>query len=264
MSEMTNSQFIADMLKDMESRDAAVVPQTASEDHAPVLDQNDELLEFGDDFDFDGYQVVRREFFAHLNEPSATFNNCKFYVNAACLAKFPKTEYVQALINQESKIMALCPCEEEQRDSFLWCNTSKGKRKPKQITCKLFFAQLFTLMNWNPDYRYKLLGKLIHANGKYLLAFDLTATEVYMKTTTPEGKPKTSRTPVFPAEWQGQFGLPYNENRQSMQINIFDGYAIYAIKDRSQVEKQAESSLPVEPESATALAVVTEHGGENL
>lgn len=115
---------------------------------------------------------------------------------------FGKTEYVQALINQESKIMALCPCEEEQRDSFLWCNTSKGKRKPKQITCKLFFAQLFTLMNWNPDYRYKLLGKLIHANGKYLLAFDLTATEVYMKTTTPEGKPKTSRTPVFPAEWQ--------------------------------------------------------------
>lgn len=131
MSEMTNSQFIADMLKDMESQDAAMVLQTASEDHAPVLDQNDELLEFGDDFDFDGYQVVRREFFAHLNEPSATFNNCKFYVNAACLAKFPKTEYVQVLINQESKIMALCPCEEEQRDSFLWCNNSKGKRKPK-------------------------------------------------------------------------------------------------------------------------------------
>ena len=263
MSEMTNPQFIADMLKDMESRESVTSAPSTSEETAPVLNQNDELLEFGDDFDFDGYQVVRREFFAHMNEPSATFNNCKFYVNAACLAKFPKTDYVQALINQETKIMALCPCEEEQRDSFLWCSTSKGKRKPKQITCKLFFAQIFTLMDWNPDYRYKLLGKLIHANGKYLLAFDLTATEVYKKTITPEGKPKASRTPVFPAEWQGQFGLPYNEHRQSMQINVFDGYAIYAIKDTSQTEKTTESSQADETVPATALAVVTEHGGDN-
>ncbi len=262
MSDMTNPQLIADMLKDMESREAVTTPSPITDETTPALDQNDELLEFGDDFDFDGYQVVRREFFAHMNEPSVTFNTCKFYVNTACLAKFPKTEYVQALINQETKIMALCPCEEEQRDSFLWCSTSKGKRKPKQITCKLFFAQIFTLMDWNPDYRYKLLGKLIHANGKYLLAFDLTATEVYMKTITPEGKPKASRTPVFPAEWQGQFGLPYDEHRQSMQINVFDGYAVYAIKDTSQIAKTAEPPQGDEAESSTVLADITEHGGD--
>lgn len=263
MSELTNPQIIAELLKDMESREDVTVPPSESEGNAPVLDQNDELLEFGDDFDFEGYQVVRREFFAHINEPSVTFNNCKFYVNTACLAKFPNTDYVQALINQETKIMALCPCEEEQRDSFLWCSTTKGKRRPKQITCKLFFAQIFTLMDWNPDYRYKLLGKLIHANGKYLLAFDLTATEVYKKTITPEGKPKASRTPVFPAEWQGQFGLPYNEHRQSMQINIFDGYAIYAIKDTSQVEKPTETAPADEAEPGTTLAPVNEYGGDN-
>jgi hypothetical protein len=63
---------------------------------APVLGKNDELLEMGASFDFDGFQVVRREFFAHLNEPSISFNNYKFYVNTACLTKFPDTEYVQA------------------------------------------------------------------------------------------------------------------------------------------------------------------------
>ena len=97
-------------------------------------------------------------------------------------------------------------------------------------------------MDWNPDYRYKLLGKLIHANGEYLLAFDLTATEVYQRT-FPEGKkPKTSRTPVFPAGWQNQFGLPYNEHRQSMQINIFDGYAIYAIKDNKPAPEDKDET----------------------
>ena len=104
--------------------------------------------------------------------------------------------------------MALRPCAENARDSFAWCSASKGKRKPKQTTCKLFFAKIVSLMLWNPDYRYKLLGRLIHANGQYMIAFDLNA-----------------------AGWQDQFGLSYKEHQQSMQINIFDGYAIYSIKD---------------------------------
>ena len=78
-----------------------------------------------------------------------------------------------------------------------------------------------------------MLGKLIHANGEYLIAFDLTATEVYERTFTDGDKPKTSRTPVFPADWQNQFGMPFEEHRQSMQISTFDGYAIYAITDKS-------------------------------
>ena len=97
-------------------------------------------------------------------------------------------------------------------------------------------------MEWNPKFRYKLLGKLIHANGEYLIAFDMTATEVYQRT-FPEGeKPKTSRSPVFPAGWQNQFGLPYNEHKQSMQINIFDGYAIYAIKDSETANGDSNSA----------------------
>ena len=92
-------------------------------------------------------------------------------------------------------------------------------------------------MKWNHHYRYKLLGKLIHANGEYLLAFDLTSTEVYQKT-FPEGeKPKTSRTPVFPEGWKDQFGLPFYEHKQSMQINTFEGYAVYAIKDGTPMKK---------------------------
>lgn len=208
--------------------------ETITPHDAPVLGKNDEILEMGASFDFDGFQVVRREFFAHLNEPAVSFNNCKFYVNIACLSKFPETDHVQVLVNQKTKILALRPCQEVERDSFRWCNSSKGKRKSKQTTCRLFFAKIVSLMDWNPDYRYKLIGKLIHANGEYLIAFDLTATEVYQRTFSEGSKPKTSKTPVFPSKWQEQFGLPFNEHRQSMQINIFDGYAIYAIKDNSK------------------------------
>ena len=55
----------------------------------PVLTPYDEVFEMNDEFNLDGFQVVRREFFAHLREPAVTFNNRKFYVNSACLSKFP-------------------------------------------------------------------------------------------------------------------------------------------------------------------------------
>ena len=234
----TKQQVLSDLLHKLEDEEStsAAPPASAAPQHT------DEIIELGDDFVFDGFQVVRREFFAHMFEPAVSFNNCKFYVNTACLSRFPETDYVQVLINQKTRIMALRPCKEGERDSFAWCSLSKGKRKPKQTTCKLFFAKVVTLMDWNPNYRYKLLGKMIHANGEYLLAFDLTATEVYQKTVTEGAKPKTSRTPVFPSSWQNQFGLPYSEHKQSLQINIFDGYAIYAIKDNTPAEEAEQST----------------------
>lgn len=207
--------------------------ETDSPMEYPNLAEGEEILNMGQDFDFGDFEVVRREFFAHLREPSLTFNNCRIYVNAASLSKFPNTDYMQILINRQTKILALRPCKEGARDAFPWAYDSKGKRKPKQVTCKLFFAKIFTLMGWNPDFRYKLLGTVIHSKGEYLLAFDLSSTEVYQKTYAEGEKPKTSRTPVFPSGWQNQFGLPFYEHRQSMQINIFDGYAIYAIKDNT-------------------------------
>ncbi len=228
-----------------------------------VPNEEDDVLELGEDFDFDGFQVVRREFFAHLREPSCTFNNCKFYVNTACLTRFPTSDYVQVLVNRQKKILALRPCPEAAKDSFQWCSESKGKRKPKQITCKLFYAKIVAMMEWNPNHRYKLLGQIIHSNDEYLLAFDLTATEVYQRITPEGSKPKTSRIPVFPTEWQNQFGQPFNEHKNSMQINIVDGYAVYSIKSEAQEkvnnEGEAQSTEGHQPLMISGNAGGGEH-----
>lgn len=258
MSENNGNDMLSQLLKEVADPAVVIPTVTPTDGSTPALDKNDEILDLGEDFDFDGFQVVRREFFAHLHEPSVTFNKCKFSVNTACLAKFPTSDYAQVLINRQKKILALRPCPEGARDSFQWCSISKGKRKPKPITCKLFFAKIVTMMDWNPDYRYKLLGKLIHSNGEYLLAFDLTATEVYQRTFTEGEKPKTSRTPMFPAEWKDQFGLPYNEHRQSMQINIFDGYAIIAVKEENGADD--EEAPPPSTELVPVGASVTDGG----
>ena len=80
----------------------------------------DEDIEECLDFSYDGFQVVRREFFAHIFEPSITFNNCKVGFNTACINKLSGVEYVQFLVNPEKQVLAVRPCAEEDRDSFLW------------------------------------------------------------------------------------------------------------------------------------------------
>lgn len=225
-------------------KDDAVLSSTV---YSPKPSGNDDVIELDGEFDYEGYQVVRREFFAHMGEPSITFNNFKLYFNMACLKKFPSVDYVQALVNVDRKSLAIRLCREEEQGSVSWCVPGSARRKPRQVTCKLFYANLFSLMGWNPDYRYKLLGKVVHAKDEYLIAFDLTATEVYQRVFKDGEKPKTSRTPVFPADWKGQFGLPFKEHRKSMQIDVFDGYAVYAIKDTSiaKIEDAAKDDADV-------------------
>jgi len=237
-----------DIMEELSKENETALPTATNPVQEPKLKNTDELVEM-ESFNFEDYQVVRREFFAHINEPSITFNLCKFYANAACIKRFPNADFAQVLIDREHKILALRPCEEFARDSFPWSKIGKnGKREVKPITCKLFFLKVFDMMGWNPDFRYKLLGKVIHSNGEYLLAFDLTATEVYQRTITEDSKPKSSRTPTFPANWQNQFGLPYYEHKQSMQINIFEGYAIYSVRETKK--GKTLTSLPL-LESAT-------------
>ena len=191
-------------------------------------------------FSYDGYQVVRGEYFAHIYEPSITFNRCKVSLNTASIKRLPDVDYVQILVNSEENKLAVRPCSEDEKDSFPWCTP---KRKPKQITCRVFFAKIVDLMDWNPEYRYKLLGKLIKSDNEYLFIFDLTATEIYQRTVEEGEKPKTSRTPVFPAQWQNQFGLPVDEHRKQLQVNIFNGYTVFGIKDKEKAVQEKHDNV---------------------
>ena len=221
-------------------------PAEDSEELLEVVPVTDDQIEEDDSFSLDKFQVVRREFFSHISEPSITFNNYKIGLNSACIKRLPQIEYIQFLVNRQTQKLAIRPCLESDFHSFQWCTTSGGKRKPRQVTGKIFFMKLFDMMGWNPNYRYKILGKLIKANGEYLFVFDLTSTEVYQRIVKEGAKPKTSRTPVFPAEWQDQFGVPYEEHKRSLQINIFDNYAVYGIKDKEADQTGSSAAASVQ------------------
>ena len=57
-----------------------------TDEQTALFEQEDSLslgseIEIDDDFSFDGFQVVRGEFFAHMKEPSISFSKGQLHVN---------------------------------------------------------------------------------------------------------------------------------------------------------------------------------------
>ncbi len=196
-------------------------------------------------FSFEGYQVVRREFFSHKFDPTLTIRSNGITFNNACISKLEQVVYVQVLINPDTGKLVVRPCDEGARDAVRWCVAREDKRKSRQISCSMFTAKLYDLMGWETLYRYKMQGTRISYQGEQLYVFDLTSTEVFIPTVQenadPEAKPKKKSVARFLTDWRDSFGLPVAEHDASMQVNLDEGY------DRMDVGQNASAQqLPME------------------
>ena len=194
-----------------------------------------------DEIDLGEYEIVRPEFFAHVKEPALTVNVDKIGVNAACVRLMPDVEYVQILVNRREKKLLLKPCDEVEITGYRWGRTKDGKRYPSQRTGEPFVLTLCKIMDWNPDYRYKVLGKMVRANGQALIAFDLTSSEYFPKVVNRDGKRVSSRQSIFAERWNGRFGPTYSESRRSLEVKTFEDYTVITVNGKkAEVQTRQE------------------------
>lgn len=219
-------------------------------------DIDQKALELAQDFSYDGYQVVRRELFAHLREPAVVIRRDSVTFNTACIAGLEDAVYIQILVNQDNKRMVVRKCEENDKDALRWCIEKPDKRKSRKMSNKLFSAMMYDMMGWNTDCRYKILGHKITHENETMYIFDLLETEIFMDTKrkkkanpdslekkeelvtaetdqTPEQNQeeiaakvarKLNRIPFYPKNWKDSFGLSVEEHKKALETNITDGY----------------------------------------
>lgn len=224
-------------------------------DEKEIVDQK--AIELAEDFSYDGYQVVRRELFAHLREPAVVIRRDSVTFNTACIAGLEDAVYIQILVNQDSKRMVVRKCEENDKDALRWCVAKPDKRKSRKMTNKIFSAMMYEMMGWNLDCRYKILGHKITFEDETIYVFDLMETEIFLDIKGKRTKKDTesqfttdkannieetasnstdnersveeikrkNRIPFYPKEWKDSFGLPVEEHRKALEINMLDGYA---------------------------------------
>ena len=182
-------------------------------------------------FNFSGYQMVRREFISHRFDPAMTIRGNSITFNNSCISKLEDATYIQFLINPTERKLAIRPCEEGARDAVRWCIVRGDKRKSREITCRPFTTKLYELMGWEQIYRYKLQGMKINYQGEHLYLFDLSAKEAFLpQSRDPEtGKIKRPK-PILPKEWLETFGMSVDEHKASTQIDLTNGFVSSEIK----------------------------------
>lgn len=224
-----------------------------------IIDQK--AIELAKDFSYDGYQVVRRELFAHLREPAVVIRRDSVTFNTACISGLEDAVYIQILVNQDSKKMVVRKCEENDKDALRWCIAKPDKRKSRKISNRIFSAMMYEMMGWDLDCRYKILGHKITYEDETIYVFDLQETEIYLDIKGKRAKKSTesisetkhtdvssdniiqstengeasaeevkrkNRIPFYPKEWKDSFGLPVEEHKKALEINILDGYAEFS------------------------------------
>ena len=178
-----------------------------------------------DRFDYDGYEVVRREFFSKANCPAVTIKYGAVNFNVRAIRKLNECSHIQILINSGKKSMIIKPCDEDDKDSLQWSKVDKhNKVVPRIITGKAFTAQLYADMKWDFESTIKMLGTLIKCKDERLFVFNLLNAEAYFRLAAPSADDpnRYERVPLTPSHWQGNYGQSYEESKNPV-VTTFEG-----------------------------------------
>ncbi len=217
---------------------------------AEPQEEDPRAAELAKNFSYDGYQVVRRELFAHQREPSVVIRRDSTTFNTACIEGLEDAVYIQILVNTDEQKMVVRRCGENDKDALRWCITKQDKRRSRKVMSRIFSQKMYELMGWDSKYRYKILGHKIVYEDEMIYIFDLTETETYLDVrkgkkaadetseaaetaqdaTAEETEPvkpvrtADTRKGYLPEEWRNSFGLPVEEHKRALEINLKDGY----------------------------------------
>ncbi|MCD8340849.1 MAG: integrase [Clostridiales bacterium] len=206
-------------------------------DREELIEQRAKELEEG--FSYDGYQIVRKELFAHLRDPAVVIRRDSVTFNTACINGLEDVVYVHIMINAAEKKMVVRACSETDKDALRWCVAKQDKRKSRKMVCREFAAKLYRDMEWEEDCRYKILGYRITVEGQTIYIFDLMETEVFLDTKKPKKEVATEnqqsqsgddhvkvtrRKGYLSDELTTSYGLPVEAHENAMSINIREGY----------------------------------------
>lgn len=187
-------------------------------------------------FSYDGYQIVRREMFARKNEPAVVIRKDSITFNTACINGLEDTVYIEILINQQKRSIAIRQSDKNKKEAQRWCIDKPDKRKTRSITSTEFTQRLYALMNWSDKCRYKIKGEKKDLSEGTVYFFDLKECDIIFEKkkktkaevlseppgvgVSPEEQAERRteemnmvKKPFYPDDWEHSFGVPVSKQR---------------------------------------------------
>lgn len=202
-------------------------------------------------FDFEGYQVVRGQFMTARSEcPTLAITNNRITFNVQCVRRFKDVGYIQLLLHPTERKLAIRPCKEGDVHCIRWRPDAERVIVQKTISCQHFGNALYQIMEWNPDYLYRIRGTWVARGSDQIIVFNLTnavpAAFVESTSDAEQRELRKKRVDLCPEEWNDSFGDEFYE--YSIQ-NSF-----YFLAPRSDWKAQEKSVLAPGAEQITFLS----------
>lgn len=185
------------------------------------------------DFDLRNFQVARSQFFDKLNIICATFSYKNIAFSSECIRKFVDQKNVEILINPSKKLLAVRKCNaQECRNAICWAKIKNNKFYSRTVPGAAFLPTIYEIMNWNPDYKYRIRGNLSSKYNNALIMFNMSEMEVFISQDSSKQdvkrnilnklKPFTTGPKkdivAFPENWANAFGENYYRQAQINEL----------------------------------------------
>ena len=169
-----------------------------------------------------GFEYIRSEFTTPVFKPKITLDYDNLTFNAACVRLFPESEYVQMLADQRRQRLLVWSCKQFDKASVKWSNIKNGKPGSRNVRAKILCAKIFRMMNWNINFRYKIMAVYQELDELRFTVFNLEECEMYVpqEQTLPDGTVKKKRNKVFPIDWDKTFGTPYAQHSATYEADL--------------------------------------------
>jgi site-specific DNA recombinase len=163
-------------------------------------------------FDFNGYQVVRNQFTQIRYEgPSFTITGDKITFNMFCMKKYDDVCFIQLLLHPTERKIAIRPCGEKDVHSIRWRPDPLRPIHAKSLKCPYFSSAIHKVMDWDPDFAYRIRGVWAKRGLEQIIVFDLSNAVPAVFMDAPDSKAKR-RVELCPAEWTDDFGDEFYEH----------------------------------------------------
>ena len=202
----------------------------------------------------DDYVVPPNMFFSMIKKPAVSIRGNRMEFNMSSIRLFEGVQYVLPMLSERKKRMVVAICAEEELSSVEWARLKKGKWVNRNLTCPEYVQNIYKMMNWQPNCRYKVYGNLANSERGLVLVFDLTAAVMFDP--LPEeyfdkksGKMKKRINKFYPDEIRMKLGRSYSDYMAIQERSSFESLSGYQDTTGDSV------AVTVSDEAAAAISM---------
>ena len=180
----------------------------------------------------DDYVVPPKMFFSMIKKPAVSIRANRLEFSMSSIRLFEGVQHILPMLSDRKKRLVVAICAEEELSSIEWARLKKDKWVNRSISCPEYVQNIYRMMGWNSNCRYKVYGHLANSERGLVLVFDLAAAVMFDP--LPEeyfdkrsGKMKKRINKYYPDEIRMKLGRSYSDYEATQRRSGFESLSGY-------------------------------------